>query len=147
MADLPSDKHWSRSVVAALVALALAGALASAGTIGERDGDEGWGDLWPVLLIIAAATLIVFALVIPLTITNRSRAGLAGLALSALGVATVVVFWTGLPPVLAIGGSVLGYEAWRRTEPGEGRALATGALLLGAGALVAHLIVALADRS
>nr|MBA3367016.1 hypothetical protein [Actinomycetota bacterium] len=147
VAEVPDNKRWSRSAVAALVALALAGALASAGTIGERDGDEGWGDLWPVLLIIAGATLVVFAFLVPRTIVNRRNAGIAGLALSALAVAAVVVFWTGLPPILAIGGVVLGHEAWRRTEPGEGRVLATGALVLGAGALVAYVIAALADQS
>lgn len=147
MTDLPDDERWSRSIAPALVALALAGALASAGTVGERDGDDGWPELWPVLLVIGLTTVVVFAFVVPRTIGNRRDAGIAGLAVSALAVAAVVVFWTGLPPILAVGGIVLGHEAWRRTEPGEGRALATGALVLGAAALVAHVLVFLADRA
>ena len=63
-----------------------------------------------------------------------------GLVLSALGVLTVAVFWSGLPVVLGAGGVLLG---WKARDQMPGRA----ALALGALAIVADVVVYVLDMA
>ena len=112
----------------------VAAALAAWGTFGEDE--DHWANYLIVLAIIAVGALAVFAVVVP----RAERAGAVGLVLSALGVLTVAVFWSGLPVVLGAGGVLLG---WRARDQMPGRA----AIALGALAIVADIVVYVLDMA
>jgi ABC-type sulfate transport system permease subunit len=59
-----------------------------------------------VVGIIAVATAIVFGVVLPRAVARGGSPRVA-LTLSLLGLLFAVAFWSGLPPVLAVGGLVL----------------------------------------
>jgi hypothetical protein len=118
----------------AAAAAALAAGLAAWGTFGD-DG-HGVGEYLIVLGIIAVATAVVFGWIVPRAL-RREEAGTTALVLSILGVATIAVFWTGLPPVLAMGGLVLG---WAGRAAHRRRVLSYAAAALGAFALVANVV-------
>jgi hypothetical protein len=125
------------SVPIALAAAALAAALAAWGTFGDED--HGWGEYVVVLAIIAVAALAVFGWAVPRW-AGSPAAGRTALVLSVLGVLSIAAFWSGLPPVLAAGGAVLGWAARDRTA---GRV----AIALGALVLLADLVVYVADMA
>jgi hypothetical protein len=64
---------------------------------GNDAGDNTFADYWPVLAIIAVGAIVTFGLV------TRVSHPLLGLGLGVLAVASVFVFWTGLPCVFAAG--------------------------------------------
>jgi hypothetical protein len=121
----------------ALAAAALAAALAAWGTFG--DDEHGWGEYVLVLGIIAVAALAVFGWAVPRW-AGSPAAGRTALVLSILGVLSIAAFWSGLPPVLAAGGAVLG---WAARERAAGKL----AVALGAFALLADLAVYVVDMT
>ena len=132
-----------RSVgVTALVAIASAAILAAWGTF-SGDEDSGFGDYWPVLLIIGVLAAIVYLWVVPRAARGTWSMAKTGLVLSVLGLLTVVVFWSGAPPIFAFGGIRLGYYGRRGAESG----LATGALVVGLLALVADIVIYIGDQA
>jgi hypothetical protein len=113
------------SIRSALAAAGLAAALAAWGTFGDED--HGWGEYLFVLGVIAVAAVAVFGWAVPRW-AGSPAAGRTALVLSVLGVLSITAFWSGLPPVLAAGGAVLGWAARDRTA---GRiAIALGVLVL-----------------
>jgi hypothetical protein len=60
------------------------------------------------------------------------------LTLSILGLLTVVAFWSGLTPILAGGGALLG---WAGRDADRGRAMSWAAVVIGAIALVGYLAI------
>jgi hypothetical protein len=120
------------AAVAALAALAVIGLQYAIATPEE----DALRELLVVCGLIAACTGIVFGLVVP---RARSRGGSAGtaLTLSLLGLLLAAAFWSGLPPVLAIGGIVLA-----RRQDGT---LARVALGVGVLALVADVAITIGD--
>jgi hypothetical protein len=96
----------SRTPVLAVLSLALSAVLTAIGTFWDLTGnDHGSGnELGPYLFavgIAAVACLIVFGLVVRRA--ERGHPGRRSAILGVLGVLAIPVFWTGLPPVLAIG--------------------------------------------
>jgi hypothetical protein len=98
-----------------------------------------WGDGSPsedpqirVFLVvcgfIAMAAAVVFGWLVPRGLRNETSGGLA-LTLSILGLVTVLAFWAGVTPVLAVGGILLGW-AGRRMSGVCKTAVAVGALAL-----------------
>jgi hypothetical protein len=87
------------------------------------------------LIVVAAA--IVFGVVVPRAVARGGSPGTA-LTLSLLGLVLAAAYWSGIPPVLAIGGIVLA----RRSQPGGA---SRAALVVGVLALVADLAVVVAD--
>ena len=72
-------------------------------------GPEGVREYVPILALIVLVTLGVFAWGVPSALNlYESGPTAVALALSGLGVVTLLLFWTGLPAVLATGGIVLG---------------------------------------
>lgn len=128
-------QHRTAIAPIAAASIFLAAALAAWGTFGET-GDQPWGDYLVVLAVIGVAALAVFAVVVP----RAERAGAVGLVLSALGVLTIAVFWSGLPVVLAAGGILLG---WKARSQAFGRA----AIALGALAILADVVVYVLDMA
>jgi hypothetical protein len=69
--------------------------------VGESSTEHGWGDYAAVAGIIAVATAVVFGLVV--RTASPANAGTRAIVLAVLALLTVLVFWTGLPAVLAFG--------------------------------------------
>jgi hypothetical protein len=131
----------------ALASTLVAAALAAWGTFGHEngaahaveEGGHGVGEYLVVLAIIGVGALVVFGWAVPRW-AGSPAAGRTALVLSSLGVLSLAAFWSGLPPVLAAGGAVLGWAARDRTA---GK-IAIG---LGAFALVADLVVYVTDMT
>ncbi|MBD0338624.1 MAG: hypothetical protein ICV67_04965 [Thermoleophilia bacterium] len=128
-------------VLPAAVAAVLAAGLAAWGTFGE--GGNGVGEYLIILAIIAVATAVVFGWLVPRALRHE-EAGATALVLSILGLGTIAVFWTGLPPVLAMGGLVLG---WAGRDASRRRALSIAAAAIGAFALVANVVLYIQDMA
>jgi hypothetical protein len=126
--------------ITAAVAIAMAAALAAWGSFGDN-GD--FSDYWPVLIIIGVLAAIVFGLVVPRGLSGAWPMARTGLILSVLGLLTVIVFWSGAPPIFALGGILLGYFARQRGESG----MATAAVAIGVLAVVADLIIYIGDQT
>ena len=84
--------------------------------------------------IIVVSTAVVFGVVIPRALAG-SGSGATALTLSLLGLLLAAAYWSGLPPVLAIGGIVLAL----RTKDSAPRGRTRAAVAIGAFALVANL--------
>lgn len=69
---------------------------------------------------------------------------MTALVLSLLGLLTIAAFWSGVPPVLAMGGIVLG-RAGRNAE--RGAWLCRGAVALGGFAIAADIAVYIQDMA
>ena len=67
---------------------------------------------------------------------------IVALTLSGLGVFTLLLFWTGLPAVLATGGFVLGRT---QLDIPEDRRVALAAMRLGAAAIALYVLLSVAD--
>ena len=91
-----------------------------------------------VLGIIAVGTAVVFGVVVPRASARGGSPGVA-LTLSVLGVLFAGAFWSGLPPVLAVGGITLARQS--REQGG----LARAAVGVGGLALLADLAAVIAD--
>ena len=108
-----------------LAAAALAAALAAWGTFG--DDRHGWAEFLVVCGVVAVAALAVFGWAVP-GAAGSPAAGRVALTLSVLGALSLAAFWTGLPPVFAAGGAVLGWAA--RERPAGKVALGLAAVVL-----------------
>ena len=73
---------------------------------------------------------------------QREAAGATALTLSVLGLLTVAAFWSGLPPILAGGGALLG---WAGRDAERGRAMSRAAIAIGGLALLAYLAIYVTD--
>jgi len=124
----------------AVAAVGLATAFAVLGTYGET-GDHGGRDLLIVLAIVAIGAAAVFGYVVPRGL-GLEAAGASALVLSVLGLLTVAVFWSGLPPILAAGGILLGW-AGRNAE--RGRMMCRAAIAIGTLAIAAYVAIVLGD--
>jgi len=130
MAESETPKTRNRF---ALCSILIAGILTAIGTFSEGD-EEFWTWLVVVAIFLVGAG-IVFWLVVP----RVERFGRGALILAIVGVISLVVFWTGLPPVLAGGAALLALIARERgTETG----MATGALVLAGLTVIAAAVVA-----
>lgn len=138
-----STIHRSRPLVAtaALGSITLAGALAAWGTFGEDP--HSTSDYLIVLAIIGVAAAIVFGWVVPRALRKESAGGMA-VVLSALGFLTIAVFWSGLPPVLATGGIVLGLAGWNASS---GAWLCRTAAVVGLFVLTADVVIYIQDMA
>ncbi len=105
--------------------------------------EGGLRDYVPILALIVLVTLGVFAWGVPSALSlDEPGPSVVGLALSGLGLLTVLLFWTGLPAVLATGGIVLGRT---QLDVPEDRRLALAAIRVGAVSIVLYLLVFIAD--
>ncbi len=96
-----------------------------------------------VALVVGVTTAGVFLLAVPwaLSLDEPGPSVVAALS-SLLGLFTVVIFWSGLPPVLAAAGIVLGRS---QANAYEGRFYARAAVVLGVAVIVLDVIRVLAD--
>ena len=126
------------------LAATLAAVLAALATFGEA-GDQGVREYVVVLALIVVVTLGVFAWAVPSAMElDEPGPSAIALALSGLGLLTLLLFWSGLPLILASGGIVLGRT--QRDVP-EDRHLALAAIGMGAAAIVLCVLFYIADLS
>jgi len=125
----------------AVAAVAVATAFAALGTFGDSGGNDGATEFLVVLAIVAIGAAVVFGFVVPRGL-GREAAGASALVLSILGLLTVAVFWTGLPPILAAGGILLG---WAGRNADRGRTMCRAAVAIGTLALAADVVIVLGD--
>jgi len=132
----PAASTWDAFLAPAAAAFALSALLAAWGTFG--DDNSSVVEYIVVLVIVVVAIGIVFGVVVPRAVSGANAARTA-VILSVLGVLTIVVFWSGLPPVLAIGGIVLARSA-------GSSGMARAGLAVGVLALLADLAVYIGDQ-
>jgi hypothetical protein len=137
LAEKPIEEQLPRiASVAAFVAAVPAALMTLA-------GDGTVRQYVPVLLLILLVTLAVFAWGVPSALyLEESGPSAVALALSGLGLLTLVLFWTGLPAVLAAGGIVLGRT---QLDVPEDRGRALGAVAIGLVSIALYLLAATAS--
>ena len=97
----------------------------------------------PILALIVLVTLAVFGWGVPSALNlYESGPSAVALALSGLGLVTLLLFWTGLPAVLATGGIVLGRT---QLDVPEDQRLALAAIKIGAASIVLYLLLFIID--
>jgi hypothetical protein len=112
------------------------------GTVASGTSDEhGWGEFLTVCAFSLVAVALVFGFAVA-RLQDGPRAGAVGLVLSVLGLLTVVAFWAGVTPALAIGGMLLGIDA-RSSSQRTG--LGTAAVAVGALAAVGYVAMYVGD--
>ena len=67
--------------------------------VGADSRDDSFSDFWPLAVFIVLAALLVFGLVV--RSASPGNAGMRALVLGVLAVLSILVFWSGLPAVLA----------------------------------------------
>jgi hypothetical protein len=129
----------------AVGAIALAVVLAAIGTYADRSDSDHHAtrEFLIVCAIIAVASALVFGWIVPRMLA-RASLGTPALVLAVLGFVTVLVFWSGLPPVLAAGGGLLGW-AGRTARLGAGRCRV--AMAIAALAVMADVLVLVGDTT
>ena len=126
--------------VAGFAALLAAGLSA----VGSLVQGGGLREYLPILALIILVTLGVFVWGVPSALDlAEPGASTVALALSGLGVVTLLLFWTGLPVVLATGGIVLGQT--QLDLPADERRVAVAAIRVGAAAIILCLLLFVAD--
>lgn len=124
-----------------LAAAAGAAALAVIGLqyLIARPEEDALREFLVVTGMIAVACAIVFGVVVPRAVARGGSPGTA-LTLSLLGLVLAAAYWSGIPPVLALGGVVLA----RRSASGG---VTSAALVVGVLALGADLAILIADAA
>jgi drug/metabolite transporter (DMT)-like permease len=125
----------------AVGAVVLALALNALGVYGDGGEHHASRDFLVVAALIAAVAVAVFGFVVPRGLTKEAAAATA-LVLSILGLVLVPVFWSGLPPILAAGGVLLG---WAGRDATRGRTMCRVAIAVGCVALLADVAVYVGD--
>lgn len=119
-------------------------ALNAIGVWGDGTSNADDGGLVAFLVVcgfVAGAAAVVFGWLVPRGIAKvaaTGTSGATGIVLSSLALLLVLAFWTGLPPILAAGGIVLGL-AGRDARRGSG--MANAAVVIGVLALIADVAV------
>src|SRR4051812_43959812 len=136
-AHQPRRLSMSRTAARPTVPLAAVAALAALAVIGlqyaiARPDEDALREFLVVCGLIAVSTAIVFGLVVP-----RTTSAKVALTLSLLGLLFAAAYWSGISPVLAVGGIVI--------ARGRDGALARTAVWVGALALVANVAMAILD--
>jgi hypothetical protein len=125
----------ARRTAIGLAAIVLAVVLLAFGAYGGDDDDTGY---FIIASLIAIAVAIAFFWGVLPRITQP---GLGALIIGILAVGTIIVFWLGLPTILGAAAIALGLDARESSaEPGK----ATVGIVLGALAVVAHVVLAFA---
>jgi hypothetical protein len=106
----------------------------------DPSGGGGWVGLGLLVVFVAVGLVLVGLATARARGLEPGRTARRALVLAVLGGVTIVVFWTGLPPVLAGGAVGLAVDSRRQL----GRLPATGAVALGLAVLIVACAVYLA---
>jgi hypothetical protein len=133
----PTDSVLTRAAWLAVVLAAVPSGLVM------LTGGQSVGDYVIVLLLITIVALGVFAWGVPSALELRAPGpSVAAVALSGLGLVTVLLYWTGVAPLLAVGGILLGRT---QLDVPEDRHRARLAVWVGVAALVLYLLLSVLD--
>jgi hypothetical protein len=133
----PSDPELTRAASLAAILAAVPSGLVM------LTGGQGVGDYLVVLVLITIVALGVFAWGVPSSLELRAPGpSVVAVALSGLGLVTVLLYWTGVTPLLAVGGILLGQT---QLDVPEDRHRARLAVWVGVAALVLYLLVSALD--
>jgi hypothetical protein len=103
----------------------------------------GIGALLIAIVLVATAAAGVFLWAVPWAMSlEEPGASVVAIVASVIGLLTVVIFWSGLTPVFAVAGILLG---WSERNAWGARLYARAAIGLGVAALVFDVIAVLAD--
>jgi len=129
----------TRKIAAGAIALSLV-----LGTIDAFAGSNGGlVTVAIVALVVGVTSASVFLLAVPWALSlEEPGASVVAVLSSVLGLVTVVIFWSGLPPVFAAAGIVLGRS---QETADEGRFYAGAAVVLGVAVVVLDVIRVVAD--
>jgi hypothetical protein len=108
---------------------------------GSASDEHGWGEFFIIVGFAAVAVAAVFGLAVA-RLQSSPKAGPVGLALALFGLVTVLVFWAGITPALAVGGMLLGAAARRN---GLRTGFGTAAVAVGALALLGYVAIYVTD--
>jgi hypothetical protein len=126
------------SVLVAVVALGFANLISNA------EHEQGGAPEFALMVALCGGVALwLFGRVIPRAAEAGENPARTGMLTSAVGLLSVVVFWTGLPFVLGAGGAVLGAMG---RERGTQRVLATAALVVGVLAVLGGIGAAIGDE-
>ena len=129
----------------AVAAIALAVGLAAIGTYADRSGRDSHAtrEFLIVCAFIAIASAVVFGWLVP-KFLEREATGTPALVFSLLALVTVLGFWTGLPPILAAGGGLLG---WAGLSAPRGAGRCKAAVAIAVVALIADVAILVLDTT
>jgi len=118
-------------------------AFTALGTFGDgTDGaDHGVAEYLVIAGVVAAVAALMFLFVVPRALQSGRTANL-GLGLAVASLPFVLVFWSGIAPLLAVSGILLGLAA-RRTTDGAGKGVF--AVGIGALALLGYVAIYVSD--
>lgn len=116
--------------------------LTAIGTFWDISGNDTQSGTLPEYLVTAGFILVATALVFGLVVRSArpANAGTRALVLAIVGLVTIVGFWTGLPPVLAVAAIACALVA----RPSGGEISGSGKAALGIAAVTLALAVAAA---
>jgi hypothetical protein len=135
---LATDEIRKAAVGAALFAIVLAAVDTFAGS-----SNGGIVELVIVAAVVAVAAAGVFLWGVPWALTlEEPGAAVVAVLSSLLGLLTVVIFWSGLPPVFAVAGILIGRG---ERSAYEGRFYAQAAIVMGVAALVLDVVQVFLD--
>ena len=135
-------RFWMNRSAMAIAAAAAAAALTAIGQFkGSTVGDE-WGAWLIELAAIVIATGLVFWLVVPRSLDSSNKViARNALVLGVIGFLSLVVFWLGLPTVLAAGAAYLAANV-DRASTGRQRGFTIAALVLAGVTVVLAVAIA-----
>ena len=142
--SITSDRSTQARVAPAAAATVVGTLVFTAlGTFGDgtEGADRGAAEFLVIAAIVAAVAALMFLLVVPRALRSGRTANL-GLGLAIGSLPFVLVFWSGIAPVLAVSGILLGSAA-RRTGDGAGKGAA--AVAIGALALLGYVAIYVLD--
>jgi hypothetical protein len=104
--------------------------------VGEDSADDSFSDFWPLAVFIVVAALLVFGLLV--RTASPGNAGIRALVLGVLAALSIVVFWSGLPAVLAFAAVACALLA----DDGSSRWMPRTALILAALTVLSATVLA-----
>ena len=136
LADVPVESALPKIAASAALLAAVPSALMTL-------PQDGLRDYLPILALIVLVTLGVFAWGVPSALDlEEPGPTTVALALSGTGLVTLMLFWTGVPALLAAGGIVLGRT---QLDVPEDRYRALTAIRIGTASIVLYLLLTVAD--
>ena len=138
----PAPREWLVPAACALVAAELFNVAGLFGGEDVRRGNVAIG-----LAIAIGATAIVFGVFVRRALERPAEAGPTGLVCGVVGVLLISIFWSGLPPVLAVAAIALGWRARQAGALRRARIFATHAIAAGLLALALDVAIYAAELS
>jgi len=136
----PTSQVPVRPAAAATVLGTLAFTAVGTFADGTNGASHGVMEFLVIGAVVVAVAALMFLFVVPRALRS-GRTGNLGLGLAVAALPFVLLFWSGIGPLLAVSGMLLGSAARRTGDPGKGAA----AVGLGALALLGYVAIYVSD--